>query len=139
MALEKAFAIHASPEKIWEALTGELEVADEADYSIERAIPNELLALWVNLMGGVRAIITYRLIPRADHTEVVATIEPQGLRYAIFRIITMGRADVNYEMVIVEGLANLKAAAEGTVREDMEDPGIDEFNGDGDSDDEEDS
>jgi len=116
MALEKAFAINATPEKVWDALTGELEIADEADYTIERAVPNELLSLWVNLMGGVRAVITYRLIPRDEHTEVVATMEPQGFRYAMFRIITMGRADINYEMVMVEGLANLKAAAEGTDR-----------------------
>ena len=117
MALEKAFAIKASPTEIWSALTGELEVADDSAYTIERAVPNELLSLWVDLMGGVRAIITYRLMPHDDHTEVVATMEPQGLRYAIFRILTMGRADINYEMVLVEGLANLKAAAEGTARD----------------------
>ena len=117
MALERAFAIKASPTEIWSALTGELEAADESAYTIERAVTNELLSLWVDLMGGVRAIITYRLIPRDDHTEVVATMEPQGFRYAIFRILTMGRADINYEMVLVEGLANLKAAAEGTTRD----------------------
>ena len=117
MALEKAFEIKASPAEIWSALTGELKVADESDYTIERAVTNELLSLWVDLLGGVRAIITYRLIPRDGHTEVVATMEPQGFRYAIFRILTMGRADINYEMVLVEGLANLKAAVEGTTRD----------------------
>lgn len=117
MALEKAFAIKASPAEIWNALTGELEVADESDYTIERAVTNELLSLWVDLVGGVRAIITYRLIPHDGHTEVVATMEPQGFRYAIFRILTMGRADINYEMVLVEGLANLKAAVEGATRD----------------------
>ena len=117
MALEKAFAIKASPAEIWSALTGELEVADDSDYTIERAVTNELLSLWVDLVGGGRAIITYRLIPHDDHTEVVATMEPQGFRYAIFRILTMGRADINYEMVLVEGLANLKAAAEGATRD----------------------
>ena len=108
--------IKAEPANIWRALTGELEVADEGHYSIEQAIPNELLSLWVDLQGGISALVTYRLIPRDDHTEVVATMEPQGFRYAIFRILTMGRADINYEMVLVEGLANLKAAVEGTTR-----------------------
>ena len=117
MALEKAFAINASPSEIWSALTGELEIADDSSYTIERAVTNELLSLWVDLLGGVRAVITYRLIPHDDNTEVVATMEPQGFRYAIFRILTMDRADINYEMVLVEGLANLKAAAEGTTRD----------------------
>ena len=114
MVLEKAFAIKAEPSAIWQALTGELEAADDADYGLERAIPNELLSLWVNLQGGVRAVLSYRLIPRDDHTEVVATMAPQGFRYAIFRIITLGRADTNYELVLVEGLANLKRAVEET-------------------------
>ena len=113
MFLEKAFAIKAEPAAIWTALTGELEVADEGDYRIEQAIPNEFLSLWVDLQGGISALVTYRLIPRDDHTEVVATMEPQGLRYAIFRIITLGRADTNYELLLVQGLANLKQAVEG--------------------------
>ncbi len=113
MPLEKAFAIKADPAAIWCALTGELEVADAAHYTIERAVPNELLSLRVALQGGIHAALTYRLIPRKDETEVVATMEPQGLRYAIFRAITLGRADVNYEMLLVQGLANLKLAVEG--------------------------
>ncbi len=113
MALEKAFAIKAEPAAIWRALTGELQVADREAYTIERSVPNELLSLWVNLHGGIRAMLTYRLVPQGDRTEVVATMEPQGLRYAIFRIITLGRADTNYELVLVQGLANLKQAVEG--------------------------
>ncbi len=112
MVLEKAFAIKAEPAAIWRALTGELEIADETHYSVERAIPNELLSLWVDLQGGIRAMLTYRLIPHEDHTEVVATMAPEGLRYAIFRIITMGRSDTNYELLLVEGLSNLKRAVE---------------------------
>ena len=112
MALEKAFAIKAQPDAIWRALTGELEAGDETSYGIERAIPNELLSLWVDLQGGIRAILPYRLIPHDDHTEVVATMDPQGFRYLISRIITFGRADTNYELLLVEGLANLKRAVE---------------------------
>ena len=112
MALEKAFAIKAPPAAIWRALTGDLEVADASAYTIERAVPNELLSLWVELDGGIKALLTYQLIPRNDHTEVVATMEPQGLRYAIFRIITLGRSDTNYEIVLVQGLANLKETVE---------------------------
>ena len=112
MVLEKAFAIKAEPAAIWQALTGELEIADEAHFDVERAVPNEFLSLWVNLQGSIRTLLTYRLIRRDDHTEVVATIEPHGLRYAVFRMITFGRADTNYELLLVEGLANLKRAVE---------------------------
>ncbi|OGO50637.1 MAG: hypothetical protein A2148_00755 [Chloroflexi bacterium RBG_16_68_14] len=112
MPVEKAFAIKAEPAAIWRALTGELEFADGAAYDLLRAVPNELLSLWVDIQGGIRAILTYRLIPREDHTEVIATMEPQGLRYAIFRLLTLGRADTNYELLLVEGLANLKRAVE---------------------------
>ena len=112
MPLEKAFAIKAEPAAIWRALTGELEVADETHYTVERAVPNELLSLWVDLQGGIRAILTYRINPREEDTEVVATMEPQGLRYVISRILTMGRIDTNYELLLVEGLANLKQTVE---------------------------
>jgi hypothetical protein len=114
VALEKAFAIKGSPTEIWHALTGELERADRSHYEIERAITNETLSLWVELQRGIRARLTYKLIPHDDHTEVVATMEPEGLRYAIFRVITMGRLNLNYEIALVEGLSNLKRAVEGT-------------------------
>lgn len=112
MALEKAFAINAAPSAIWDALTGELEIADKAAYEVDRAVTNQLLSLWVDLQGGIRANITYQIIPREDHTEVVATMEPQGLRYVVFRVLTFGRSDTNYELLLVEGLANLKRAVE---------------------------
>jgi hypothetical protein len=110
--LEKAFAINATPEAIWRALTGELQVGDASGYEIEESVPNERLSLWVDVQPGVRARLTYAITPRGDHTEVAATMEPEGLRYTIFRMITLGRAEVNYELMLVEGLANLKSAVE---------------------------
>ena len=111
--MEKAFAINAEPPKIWEALVAEFNLADESTYEVEQSITNEFLALRVRFQDGIEAQITYRLIPRDDHTEVIATIQPEGFRYALFRIITMGRSDINYEMILVVGLANLKEAVEG--------------------------
>ena len=110
--LEKAFAINAEPAAIWQALTGELEVADEAAYNVELAVPNEVLSLWVEVQSGIRARLTYRLEPHDGYTAVTATMEPEGLRYVLFRMITLGRAEVNYEMMLAEGLSNLKAAVE---------------------------
>lgn len=118
MPLEKAFAIKAEPAAIWDALTGELAIGDESTYEVDRAIPRQELAIWVQLMGGIRASITYRLIPHDDHTEVVATIVPQGFRYVMFRILTFGRTDTNYEMLLAEGLSNLKQAVEGESPDD---------------------
>ena len=112
MTLEKAFAIKAEPAAIWQALTAELAQAEQGAYEVERAVTNESLSIWVTLQMGVRAAITYRLIPREDHTEVVATMAPQGFRYVLFRILTLGRADVNYELALAQGLSNLKAAVE---------------------------
>ena len=110
--IEKAFSIEAGPATIWRALMADLGDGDSSAYAIERSTPNELLALWVSLQGGIRARLTYRLIPRDGHTEVVATMEPRGMRYTMVRIITFGRVNTNYELVLVQGLANLKRAAE---------------------------
>lgn len=112
VGIEKAFAIKAPPTDIWMALTGDLQLGDASKYEIERAIANQRLSLWVELQGGIRAYLTYTLIPHDDHTEVVATMAPEGFRYSVLRFITFGRADTNYEIALVEGLANLKRIVE---------------------------
>ena len=121
MSIEKAFAINAEPPRIWDALTKEISLAEEDVYEVEESIINEYLALRVRFQDGIEAQISYRLVPRDDHTEVVATMQPEGLRYAIFQMITLGRSNVNYEMGLVVGLANLKEAVEGTGKPLMED------------------
>jgi len=121
MAVEKAFAINAEPPKIWDELTKEIGLADEGVYEIEESIINEYLALRVKFQDGIEAQISYRLIPRDDHTEVVATMQPEGFRYAIFQMITFGRSNINYEMGLVVGLANLKEAVEGNGEQLLED------------------
>jgi len=110
--IEKAFAIKAQPAAIWRALMSDLSLGERDAYEVERRVTNEELSLWVELQGGVRARLTYRLIPREDHTEVVATMEPSGLRYLFARIVSFGRVNTNYELVLVQGLANLKQAVE---------------------------
>lgn len=113
MAVEKAFAINAEPSEIWAVLTSEMNLAEQDVYEVEESIVNEYLALRVRFQDGIEAHISYRLIPRDNHTEVVATMHPEGMRYAIFQMITFGRSNINYEMGLVVGLANLKAAVEG--------------------------
>ena len=114
MALEKAFAIHAEPAIIWRELTRELAQAPPGSHTIERSLPDQELAVRVELQSGIEAVITYQLIPREDYVEVVARMEPQGFRYAFIRAITLGRYDIGYQMALAEGLSNLKKAAEAS-------------------------
>ena len=110
--MEKAFAIHAEPAVIWRELTRELAEAPPGSHTIERSLEARELSLRVELQSGIEAVITYELIPREDHVEVVARMEAQGLRYALMKVITLGRYDTGYELALAEGLSNLKEAAE---------------------------
>ena len=110
--MEKAFAIHAEPAVIWRELTRELAQAPPGSHTIERSLEERELVVRVELQDGIEAVITYQLIPRGDHVEVVARMEPQGFRYGFLRALTFGRYDMGYEMALVEGLSNLKQAAE---------------------------
>lgn len=114
MALEKAFAIKADPAVIWDALNRDLDAASSDQYQIERRNRPEFIELSVELGGGIPATLSYKIIPRDGHTEVVATMAPQGFRYFLFRLLTLGRVDTNYEILLVEGLSNLKQAVEAS-------------------------
>jgi hypothetical protein len=115
VALEKAFAINAEPAVIWRELTRELAEAPPGSHTVERSVEARELAVRVELQSGIEALITYELIPREDYVEVVARMEPRGFRYAVFSAITLGRYNVGYELALVEGLSNLKKAAEAAV------------------------
>jgi hypothetical protein len=120
MALEKAFAIHAEPAIIWRELTRELAEAPPGSHTVERSLPEQELAVRVELQSGIEALITYQLIPREDYVEVVARMEPQGFRYAFIRAITLGRYDIGYHLALAEGLSNLKKAAEAAAGREQE-------------------
>jgi hypothetical protein len=109
---EKAFAINAEPAVIWRELTRELAEAGPGSHTIERSVKEQELSVRVTLHNDIEALITYQLIPRDEYVEVVARMEPQGLRYALLRAMTFGRYDVGYELALAEGLSNLKKAAE---------------------------
>jgi hypothetical protein len=120
MALEKAFAIHAEPAVIWRELTRELAQAPPGSHTIERSLPYQELAVRVELQSGIEAVIIYQLIPREDYVEVVARMEPQGVRYSFMRAMTLGRYDVGYQLALAEGLSNLKKAAEAAAGREQE-------------------
>ncbi len=122
MPIEKVFAIKAPPEAIWRALTDEVAQAGQ-HAAVERSEPPRVLALRLEI-GGVPAVITYLLTPTGADTEVAARLEPLGLRYLLFQGLTLGRFRTNFELLLVQGLANLKQAVEGGDPEEL--PGPDE-------------
>jgi hypothetical protein len=115
MTIEKAFAIDATPEAIWEALWADLAEGDESRYRVEGSSWPRRLSLDVDL-SGVRCNLTYVLTPmdQPGMTEVAANLAPLSKRYGLYFLLTFGHIRRNYEMLLVSGLANLKAHVEGT-------------------------
>ena len=118
--MEKAFAIHAEPAVIWRELTRELAQAPPGSHTIERSLEERELVVRVELQDGIEAVITYELIPRGDHVEVVARMEPRGFRYSFLRAVTLGHCDTGYELALAEGLSNLKQASEAAAGREQE-------------------
>jgi hypothetical protein len=114
MPIEKAFAINATPHNIYAAIERDLAGAGEhagETFDVVRRDPGRSIELRVTI-GNVPCWLTYRLEPRDDYTEVVATLVPFGWKYALFKMMTFGLRDQNFEIALVEGLANLKAEVE---------------------------
>jgi hypothetical protein len=116
VAIEKAFAIEAAPGEIWSALWQELQTAGEGTAELEQSHRPNLLAVKVKL-GSISALLTYKITQREQDCEVAVTLEPLSSRYGLYQILTFGHLRKNYEMLLVQGLANLKTALEGEVDE----------------------
>jgi hypothetical protein len=122
MSIEKVFAIRAEPSDIYAALQRDLASAGTHEgetFTVLRRERDERLDLRVTI-AGIPAELSYRIEPRDGATEVTATLTPTGWKYVLFKVITLGRADHNFEIALVEGLANLKAEVEfdaGTAEE----------------------
>ena len=116
MPIEKAFAIHATPERIYAALDEELsEAAAESDggFEVLKRDPGRSFELRVTI-GGVQCWLTYRIEPKEGYTEVSGRLVPFGVRYLLFRTITLGMRDYGFAMALVQGLSNLKEALESS-------------------------
>jgi hypothetical protein len=116
MSREKAFAINASPERIYAAIERDLVSAAQHEgdtFEVLSRDPPRSINLRVT-MGGVPCWLTYRLQPRDNHTEVTAVVTPYGWKYALFKIIRFGMGDQGFDVALIEGLANLKAEVEDT-------------------------
>ncbi len=118
MSIEKVFAIKATPFAIYHALDRELTSAEAGDaegFEVLRRDPGRSFKLRVT-MGGIPCWLTYTMRPTGpDQTEVSASLTPYGLKYTLFKIITLGMRDQGFALALVQGLANLKAELEGTL------------------------
>jgi hypothetical protein len=58
------------------------------------------------------ARITYRITERESFSEVSATLEPLSARYVLLQILTLGKLRTHYQLMLAQGLSNLKEAVE---------------------------
>jgi hypothetical protein len=114
--IEKVFAIDAEPGVVWDALWGDLSNGDENAFEVVEAHRPATLAIEVTL-SGVPARLQYTVEAVENGSEVTALLEPRGLRYAVSRVLTFNHFKRNFEMVLIQGLSNLKTAVEGTTAE----------------------
>jgi hypothetical protein len=118
MTIEKVFAIDGAPAAIWDALWSELGDGDPSRFAVESSRWPSSLSVRVDL-GGLPTLIEYAIEPRAGGgCEVAARLQPLSARYALYQVLTLGRMRTNYELMLVQGLANLKEAVEGGPSED---------------------
>ena len=121
MIIEKAFAIEADQTAVWDALWHDLGEGEEGRYSVVSSNWPNAFTLSLEL-AGLPVLLSYEIAPRNGFCEVAARLEPSGLRYALYQLLTFGHFRRNYEMVLAQGLLNLKMALEG----DANDAGTEE-------------
>ena len=112
MAIERAFAIEAEPAEIWDALWHDLSSGEDGAYSLDSSSRPTLLSIQVKL-GNIETLLTYRIEQKDGFSEVAASIEPLSCRYRLYQLLTFGHVRRNYEMLLVQGLSNLKSRLEG--------------------------
>lgn len=115
MAIEKAFAMSATANDIYSALQRDISSASAHEGDVFEVLQwdrDRRIELRVAI-GGVPGILTYTIEEGTEHTEVVAAFEPHGWRWILFNVATLGMRRNSIEMVLVQGLVNLKAEVEG--------------------------
>jgi hypothetical protein len=116
VTIEKVFAIDAEPEQIWDELWSELQTAGPGHFVIEESHWPSRLVLKLDL-AGLPSRISYQIERKDGHCEVAGVIEPLSFRYRMYQVLSFGHMRVNYEMLLAEGLSNLKAAVESPEEE----------------------
>ena len=106
-------AIAASAERIWRLLRSEAQagVDDGQAVVLSEARERELL-LEVQMGIGFRVQHAYRLERRGDQCLVTDRVRPTGWRWRLSNVFLFGRGLRPIEAAALQGLRNLKAAAE---------------------------
>lgn len=115
MAVSKTFAIEADASTVWDALWAEVAGPETAEHTVESAHRPQSLVIALSL-GGLPTRLEYTIESRDSGCEVTAVLEPLSVRYRLLQIVTLGRMHLNYELVLAQGLSNLKTAVEAKTR-----------------------
>jgi hypothetical protein len=116
MPITKVFAIEASQEAVWNALWSDLQSGDADAYSVLRSSWPSSFTVEVAL-AGLPTLLSYAIEPRDGYCEVSVELEALSLRYRMLQVLTLGRMRLNYELLLAQSLANLKAALEDDAAE----------------------
>ena len=111
MPIEKVFQIDADPADIWQALWSDLSEGEPDTYVVEHSNWPHALTLRVDL-AGMPSRVAYKITPATGHSEVSVTLDPLSVRYPLLQILTLGRMRTSIELMLVQGLANLKESLE---------------------------
>ena len=117
MPIEKAFAIAADPGDIWQALWSDLAGGEPDTYVVEHSNWPHALTVCLDL-AGMPSRVAYKITAMQNHSEVSVSLDPLSVRYPLLQILTLGRMRISLELLLVQGLANLKESLEGTADED---------------------
>lgn len=105
--------IAASPQRVWELLRAEAQLGvDEGQATVlSESRGNELL-LEVRMGIGFRVQHAYELARRSDGCVISDQVRPIGWRWRLSNVFLFGRGLRPIEAAAMQGLLNLKAAAE---------------------------
>ena len=125
MTIEKAFAIKAEPAAIWDALWSDLARGETDRFEVEESHWPSGFALRLDL-AGLPCRLSYKIERRREGCEVAAKLEPLSRLYNLYQFVTFGHFRRNYELLLVQGLSNLKQSLEDDDIEREHDPAASE-------------
>jgi hypothetical protein len=110
--IEKAFLVHAAPQVIYDRLQVDLGEGEAAAYTLLESAPPRLLAIQLKL-SGIECRLTYVIKPLpGGGCEVSVSLDPLGAKYRLYQALTFGHLKTNFELMLAQGLLNLKQAVE---------------------------
>ena len=111
--------ISASTEEGWRLLRGEAQSGvDEGQASVLRESRGRDLLLEVQMGIGFRVQHAYRLERRGEHCLISDQVRPLGWRWRLSNIFLFGRGLRPIEAAAIQGLLNLRTAAEQNEEEE---------------------